>query len=188
MRRLLWGWPRAGWRDQPAPLKLGRGAFLEGLVQLWQRGNLEEKSVAKMLGLKDQAQEKTDQENVFFYTLRPGPSSLNLPCGLRTQGIFHHVNYPFLAPRLLSLQEAGSLGDAATSLAAECSRHFHGCTLPLFPERPRGRGGRRKAMTWRSGAPEEQERRNAEFGSLLSQGHLQMVEARGAGTVSSGPG
>lgn len=63
MRRLLWGWPRAGWRDQPVPLKLGRGAFLEGLVQLWQRGNLEEKSVAKMLGLKDQVQEKTDQEN-----------------------------------------------------------------------------------------------------------------------------
>ena len=42
VRRLLWGWPRAGWRDQPAPLKLGRRAFLEGLVQLWQRGNLEE--------------------------------------------------------------------------------------------------------------------------------------------------
>lgn len=37
-------------------------------------------------------------------------------------------------------------------------------------------------------ASEEQERRDAEFGSLLSQGHLQMVVAQGAGMVSRGPG
>ena len=37
-------------------------------------------------------------------------------------------------------------------------------------------------------ASEEQERRDAEFGSLLSQGHLQMVVAQGAETVSRGPG
>ena len=61
MRRLLWGWPHAGRRDKPAPL--GRGAFIEGLGQLWQRGNLEEKSVEKMLGLKNQVQDKIDQEN-----------------------------------------------------------------------------------------------------------------------------
>ena len=34
VRRLLWGWPPAGRRDKPAPL--GRGAFIEGLGQLWQ--------------------------------------------------------------------------------------------------------------------------------------------------------
>ena len=70
MRRLLWGWPHAGRRDKPAPLRLGRGAFIEGLGQLWQRGNLEEKSVAKMLGLKNQVQDKTDQENSLLLYLQ----------------------------------------------------------------------------------------------------------------------
>lgn len=146
---MLRGWPPAGWRDQPAPLKLGRRAFLEGLVQLWQRGSLEEKSVAKMLGLRTKYKVRQTEKTVFFSTLRPGLSSLTLPCGLRMQGILQHVNYPFLAPRLLSPQEVGSLGTAATSLAAECPRRFHGCTLPLFPQRPQGSGGRWKAMTWR---------------------------------------
>lgn len=38
-----------------------------------------------------------------------------------------------------------------------------------------------------TGASEEQERRNAEFGSLLSQGHLQIAVLQGAGTASREP-
>ena len=80
--------------------------------------------------------------------------------------------------------------------------HVIGCRMfPLFPWlhpallSPETLGKRREmegndlevGFCVGTGASEEQERRNAEFGSLLSQGHLQIAVLQGAGTASREP-